>query len=152
LPGAAGPERALHNPYVLACLLKPVKEADLGAAIVVARRRFEEFESLRREAAQLRQALEDRKLIERAKGLVMRYAGLDEQEAFRRLRKLASDRNRKLVEVAQDILAAGEVFQQMEQLGEVEKPGDGHARCLGRGPHRNSSPIGLAERQAHHAG
>jgi hypothetical protein len=48
------------------------------------------------------------------------------------LRKLASDRNRKLVEVAQDILAAGEVFQQMEQLGEVEKPGDGHDRDLGR--------------------
>ena len=57
-------------------------------------RRFEQFEALRQEAADLRQALEDRKVIERAKGMLMKRARLDEPEAFRRLQKLASDRSR----------------------------------------------------------
>ena len=48
----------------------------------------------------MRQALEDRKVVERAKGAVMRRLGLGEDEAFRRLRKLANDQNRKVVEVA----------------------------------------------------
>jgi response regulator NasT len=59
----------------------------------------------------LRQALEDRKLIERAKGLLMKRAGIDEPEAFRRLQKLSRDRNQKLVEIAQIILTAEEAFQ-----------------------------------------
>ncbi|MGH7169504.1 MAG: ANTAR domain-containing protein [Gemmataceae bacterium] len=46
---------------------------------------------------------------------MMRYAGLDEEEVFRRLWKMASDRNRKVVEVAQDILVVEKAFQQMEQ-------------------------------------
>ena len=83
--------------------------------------RFGQFESARKEAADLRQALEERKLIERAKGLVMRYGGLDEREAYRRLRRLASDQNRKLVEVAQAVLTAGEVFHQLEQTPDGEK-------------------------------
>jgi response regulator NasT len=126
-------ERALPNPCILACLFKPIKEADLRAALALAVRRFEQIESLRKEAADLRQALEDRKLIERAKGLVMRYTGLDEPEAFRRLRRLASDRNRKLAEVAQDILVAGEVFQALDQAAEGEKSSNGRARHTGRG-------------------
>ena len=74
-------------------------------------RRFEQFQALRREAADLKQALEDRKLIERAKGVLMKKARLDEAEAFRRLQKLASDKNRKLVEIAQMLLTAEEAFQ-----------------------------------------
>ena len=69
-------------------------------------RRFEQFQALLREAADLRQALEDRKVIERAKGVLMKKAGLDEHDAFRRLQKLASDKNRKLVDIAQMILTA----------------------------------------------
>ena len=68
--------------------------------------RFEQFQALRREAADLRQALEDRKVIERAKGLLMKKAGLDEEEAFRRLQTLARDSNRKVVEVARMVLKA----------------------------------------------
>jgi response regulator NasT len=79
--------------------------------IALAMRRFEQFEALRQESADLRQALEDRKVIERAKGILMKRAGLDEQEAFRRLQKTASEKSRKLVEIAQMILIAEEAVQ-----------------------------------------
>jgi AmiR/NasT family two-component response regulator len=101
--------------HVMAFLVKPIKQADLEPALAIALRRFEQFQALRKEAADLRQALEDRKVIERAKGLLMKKASLDEQEAFRRLQRLASDRNRKLVEVAQMILTAEEAFQPPER-------------------------------------
>jgi len=97
--------------HILAYLVKPIKQSDLGPAIAIAMRRFKQFEALRQEAADLRQALEDRKVVERAKGALMRRAGFDEQTAFRRLQKLASDRNRKLVEAAQIILMAEEAMQ-----------------------------------------
>jgi AmiR/NasT family two-component response regulator len=97
--------------HILAYLVKPIKQTDLGPAITIATRRFAQFEALRQEAADLRQALEDRKIVERAKGILMRRGGFDEQTAFRRLQKLASDRNRKLVEAAQVILMAEEAMQ-----------------------------------------
>src|SRR4051812_43702546 len=74
-------------------LLKPITEKDLAPAITLAWNQFEQFQALRKEAADLRQALEERKLVERAKGAVMRRCGAPEAEAFRRLRKYASDRN-----------------------------------------------------------
>src|SRR5207249_9203120 len=79
--------------HILGYLVKPIKQSDLEPTIALAMRRFEQFEALRREAADLRQALEDRKVIERAKGLLMKRGSLDEQEAFRRLPKLASEQN-----------------------------------------------------------
>jgi response regulator NasT len=96
--------------HIMGYLVKPIKQADLGPVIALAMRRFEQFQELRKEAADLRQALEDRKLIERAKGILMKKAGLDEASAFRRLQKLASDRNLKLVEIARILLTAEEVF------------------------------------------
>jgi AmiR/NasT family two-component response regulator len=97
--------------HILGYLVKPIKQADLGPVIALAMRRFEQFQALRQEAADLRQALEDRKTIERAKGVLMKRAGLDEQEAFRRLQKTASEKSRKLVEIAQMILLAEEAAQ-----------------------------------------
>jgi response regulator NasT len=97
--------------HILAYLVKPIKQADLETAIAIAMRRFEQFEALRHEASDLRQALEDRKVIERAKGVLMKKAGLGEQDAFRRLQKLASAQNRKLVELARMILTAEEALQ-----------------------------------------
>ena len=97
--------------HILAYLVKPIKQADLAPAIGVAMRRFEQFEELRREAADLRQALEDRKVIERAKGVLMKRANLDEQDAFRRLQKLASEKSRKLVDIAQMVLVAEEAIR-----------------------------------------
>lgn len=89
---------------IMAYLTKPVKPVNLQAAITLAVLRFDHFQQVSKEAADLRQALEDRKVIERAKGLLMKTAGLDEEEAFRRLRKLARDRNQKLVEVARGVV------------------------------------------------
>lgn len=96
--------------HILGYLVKPIKEADLNPVIALTMRRFEQFEHLRHEAADLRQALEDRKLIERAKGILMKRAGLDEPTAFRRLQKTASDRNLKLAEVARSIITAEDAF------------------------------------------
>jgi response regulator NasT len=97
--------------HVLAYLVKPIKSADLQPTIVLAMRRFEQFQELRREAESLKQALEDRKTIERAKGILMRRNSLSEDESFRRLQKLASQKNQKLVELARNLILADEAFQ-----------------------------------------
>jgi AmiR/NasT family two-component response regulator len=97
--------------HIMAYLIKPVKDADLETAIYLAALRFEHFQKVSKEAATARQALEDRKIIERAKGIMMKRARLDEADAFRRLQKLASEKNKKLVEIAQSILTAEEAFQ-----------------------------------------
>jgi hypothetical protein len=73
------------------------------------------FQALAKEAADMRQALEDRKVIERAKGAIMRRVGVGEDEAFARLRKLSGEQNLKLVEVGRSILAAEEVFSQLDR-------------------------------------
>jgi response regulator NasT len=97
--------------HIMGYLVKPIKQGDLEPAIALAMRRFEQFQALRQEAADLRQALEDRKVIERAKGILMKRTGLDEQEAFRRLQKLASEESRKLIDIAQMILVAEKAVQ-----------------------------------------
>jgi response regulator NasT len=102
--------RRAEADHILAYLVKPIKQADLEPAIAIAMRRFEQFQALRQEAADLRQALEDRKTIEKAKGVLMKKTGLDEHDAFRRLQKLASDKNLKLVAIARMILTAEEAF------------------------------------------
>jgi response regulator NasT len=101
--------------YIMAYLSKPIKPVDLEAAIQLAMLRFSHFQTLRQEAASLRQALEDRKLIERAKGAVMKRVGVDEEEAFRRLRKMASAHNRKLADIAQEVVNAEDVFRQLDK-------------------------------------
>jgi response regulator NasT len=95
---------------VLAYLVKPVKQQDLQPAITIAIRRFDEFQSLRKEAADLRQALQDRKLIERAKGILMKRNSLDEPAAFLAMQRLARDKNRKLVEIAEMVVTVEEGF------------------------------------------
>lgn len=102
-------ERALAN-QVLAYLVKPIGKDDLEPAIALAMRRFKEFQALQQQADDLRQALEDRKMVERAKGILMKRAQLDEQAAFARLQKLASEKNHKMVEIARIIVTAEEAF------------------------------------------
>jgi AmiR/NasT family two-component response regulator len=91
--------------HIMAYLVKPIKRANLETAIGLAMRRFEQFEALRREASDMRQALENRKIIERAKGVLMKELGLSEAEAFRRLQKTASAKNQKLIELAHLVLS-----------------------------------------------
>jgi two-component system, response regulator PdtaR len=94
--------------HIMGYLVKPIKQADLQPVIALALKRFEQFQTLRHEAADLRQALEDRKVIERAKGILMKRGPMDEPEAFRRLQKLASENNKKLIDIARMIVVAEE--------------------------------------------
>jgi AmiR/NasT family two-component response regulator len=91
--------------HVVAYLVKPIGLADLQPAILIAVRRFGELQALQQERTDLRQALADRKVIEQAKGLLMKLAGVDEKDAFGRLQQLAADKNQKLIEAAQSVLA-----------------------------------------------
>ena len=137
----------------MAYLVKPIKQADLEPAIGIAMRRFEQFQALRKETADLKQALEDRKVIEKAKGILMKKAGLDEHDAFRRLQKLASDKNRKLIEIAQMILTAEEALEPPGAVltGSCDRPIRGampepeaipmELAAIDRGPLR---PVGLS--------
>ncbi len=99
-----------EHAQILGYLVKPIQREDLEPAIAIAMRRFEEFEKLRREAQDLRQALADRKVIERAKGVLMKKAKLDEQEAFRRLQRVARETNRKLIQIAEMVLLTDQVI------------------------------------------
>lgn len=100
--------RQIDDNPVLGYLVKPVKPADLEAAIAVAVRRFAELQSLRHQQEELRRTLEERKLIERAKGLLMQRTGMNEAEAYRSMQRTASRTNQKLVAVARSILTAEE--------------------------------------------
>lgn len=102
-------ERALHE-QVLAYMVKPIKKDDLEPAIALVMQRYRELQALHQQADDLRQALEDRKLIERAKGILMTRAGLTEQGAFRRLQTLSSEKNRKMVAIARSIVEAEEAL------------------------------------------
>lgn len=102
-------DRAIAD-HVLAYLVKPIKQADLETAIALVMRRFKEFQALHQQAEDLRQALEDRKMVERAKGILMARAGLKEADAFRRLQKLSSEKNRKMADIARTIVEADEAF------------------------------------------
>lgn len=95
---------------VLAYLVKPIRASDLEPAITLARQRFREMHALQQQADSLREALEDRKYIERAKGILMERSGLSEGNAFRRLQKLSNDKNIKLAEIARSIITAEEAF------------------------------------------
>jgi AmiR/NasT family two-component response regulator len=113
--------RILENPNILAVLENPVRMADLAAAVPLAVCRFRQWQECLEEAAAMRRTLEERKLIERAKGTLMRRTGLDEGDAYRRMRKLASHRNLKMAEIAQEILLAEETFVLLEQIETTEK-------------------------------
>jgi two-component system, response regulator PdtaR len=89
---------------VSAYLTKPIDTRELDAAIKLAAARHAEFEALEAEVGKAQQALEDRKLVERAKGLLMSALQLSEQDAFRRLQKTARERNLRLAEVAHRIV------------------------------------------------
>jgi len=118
--------RALGNDCIVACLTKPLDASGLWAALAVAMRRFERMEALRADAAAAQQALDERKLVERAKGAVMHYAGVDEEEAYKRLRKSASKCNQKLCEISRDVLNAAQTFRDLESGHDRGENGHSH--------------------------
>jgi len=93
---------------VMAYIVKPFHEADLAPAIEVALRRWSEFRSLEREVEDLKEALETRKLVDRAKGILMDTQGLSEADAFRRIQKTSMDQRKPMKDVAEAIVLAHE--------------------------------------------
>jgi response regulator NasT len=90
---------------VFGYLVKPFREQDLLPAIHTARARHEELQALREEAESLQEALAARKVIERAKGLLMEKEGLTEDEAFSRLRRASQASQRPLKVIAEAVVA-----------------------------------------------
>ena len=136
--------------HVLAYLATPLRPGELQAAIAVAMSSFHAMQDLRAEAKLLRQALKDRKLIEKAKGILMERAGVSEQDAFTRLQKLSWDSNEKLVKIAEMIVLADGAITPFEkridtpakqtQSPTPRKNGAGrHYLGRGLGPHQAST-------------
>jgi two-component system, response regulator PdtaR len=101
---------------VSAYLTKPVDTRELQAAIELAAARQAEFQALEAEVDRAQQALEDRKLVERAKGLLMSALQLSEQDAFRRLQLTARERNLRLAEVAARIVDQQSLLEPKREL------------------------------------
>jgi AmiR/NasT family two-component response regulator len=91
----------------MAYLVKPFTKRDIMPAMQVAVSRFAEARALADEVADLTERLETRKVVDRAKGLLM-AKGVSEPDAFRRLQKLAMDRRKTLREVAEALILASE--------------------------------------------
>lgn len=91
---------------VVGYVVKPFREAELMPVIELSRARFDEFRMLEREVGSLKDALETRKVIERAKGVLMESHGLREADAFHRIRKTSMDARKSMKEVAEAILLA----------------------------------------------
>lgn len=89
---------------VFAYLVKPFKEADLMPAIEIAISRYREFEALETEVGSLQEKLETRKLVERAKGILMDRRGMKEQEAFRWIQQQSMSTRKSMREIAEAII------------------------------------------------
>lgn len=101
--------------HIMAWLVEPIRMIDLGPTILLVHRRAAEFAELRKENQDLRAALTDRKIIERAKGILMKASGLNEQDAFRQLQKLASNKRMKLINMAQSIIQVEGAFDIIQE-------------------------------------
>lgn len=91
--------------HVMAFLIEPVTPDDLKPTILVVLRRFAQFQELRKENENLRGALETRKKLERAKGILMVAESLTEEESYLRLRDMATSRRIRIGEVAEEVIA-----------------------------------------------
>lgn len=102
--------RKAEQAGALGYLVKPVNEAELTPAINIAMARFRELQALRNEVSELQESLEARKVIERAKGILMTRLGLSERDAYERLRQRARDKRAKMKDIAQTIIDAEELL------------------------------------------
>jgi AmiR/NasT family two-component response regulator len=97
---------------VVGYLVKPFREADLIPAIEVALARFAEFQAVERQVGDLEEALETRKFVDRAKGILMDSHDLTEAEAFRRIQKMSMNTRKPMKDVAEAIILAHQTQQQ----------------------------------------
>jgi response regulator NasT len=89
---------------VMGYLMKPLREADLQPAIEVALARFRDLQALAQEVSGLQETLEVRKLVERAKGVLMQRLGLGEEDAYLRMQRASRNTRRPMKEIARRIL------------------------------------------------
>jgi len=96
--------RAAVRAGVSAYVVDGLDPQRIQPVIEVARARFEDYQALRRELADATQKLSERKLVERAKGILMKSRNMDEDAAYKALRRLAMDRGKPLAAVARDVV------------------------------------------------
>jgi AmiR/NasT family two-component response regulator len=89
---------------VFAYIVKPIKESDLLPAIEITIARANEMNFIQQEVGKLKETLEIRKLVEKAKGILMKNYSLNESEAFRKMQKLSMDTRRPMKEIAEEII------------------------------------------------
>jgi response regulator NasT len=82
----------------------------LGSLLGVAKARFEEQQRLKQELMMTKNALQERKSVERAKGIIMKSKSLSEDQAYKAMRKLAMNSNKRIGEIAEQIISASEVL------------------------------------------
>lgn len=90
-------------------IVKPFRDAELLPAIEIALARYQEFLDMENEIQDLKETLDTRKLVERAKGVLMDAQGLKEAEAFRKIQQLSMNTRKPMKEIAQAILLAHEI-------------------------------------------
>lgn len=99
--------RAGVSAYVVDGLSGPRVKPIVDVAIA----RFREFQALRRELDEVRSTLAERKLVDKAKGIIMKQRRCDEEQAYRALRKLAMDRNQRIADTARDVIGVAKLFE-----------------------------------------
>jgi response regulator NasT len=95
---------------VMSYLVKPFKKEDLLPAIEVAMARYEQVKDLEEKVKELEERFETRKLVDRAKGILMDSQGLTEAQAFRRIQKLSMDKRIPMKEIAKTIIEANKAL------------------------------------------
>ena len=96
---------------VSAYIVNGLKKERIKSILDLCISRFNAFSRLQSELEQTRSALEERKVIDRAKGILMKAKNLSEEQAYTLLRKTAMNENRKIAEVAQSVITAAELFK-----------------------------------------
>jgi len=94
---------------VFGYVTKPFEERDLLPAIEIASSRYDEVTGLKQQVGDLQQAIETRKLVERAKGILMEAQGLTEKQAFRRIQQESMNRRKSMREIAEAVILASDV-------------------------------------------
>jgi response regulator NasT len=94
---------------VVSYIVKPFRDGELLPAIEIALARYAEFREMDKQIDDLKESLETRKLVDRAKGILMDTQGLKEQEAFRKIQQLSMNSRKSMREVAQAILLTAQI-------------------------------------------
>jgi response regulator NasT len=108
---------------VVSYLIKPMSTPSLQAAVEIAVARAREFQGLQEDLDHLKMTLRERKLIERAKGILMSRKGLSENEAFRLLQRQSQDRRIPMAKLAESIIQTDELLESPSQpVGQSPRP------------------------------